>query len=238
MWMLCALALPVLALGAAGLPASSAGDAQYADAASAGAADLRDFDIPAQPLADALNRYADISGRPALFPSDIAGDRMSSAVHGRYSPETALHLMLEGTGLTAEKRDSGLGETFVLKPADVAATVPPADVAKLFGEQGYSGLVQQRIWQALCADALTAPGRYSAVFRFQVDATGRVNGVRLLGSSGDARRDAALLAGLQQVQIGAPPPPAIVQHSLAMAILPDQPGAGPQCHPENGKGQP
>jgi TonB family protein len=243
---LCALVLAALALsaadGIAALPSSSddtQSPAQYASGTSGAGAVviLLDFNIPAQPLTDALNRYADVSNQPALFPSDIVGERTSSAIHGRYSPETALHLILEGTGLVAEKRDSGLGATFVLKQADVAVAAAHARLADLFNQEGYPGLVQQRIWQALCADALTAPGHYSSVLRFQVDAGGRVNGAQLLGSSGDARRDAALLATLQQVQIGSPPPAAIVQHSLAMAILPDQPNQ-PRCRAGNNKGEP
>ncbi|MDF3831999.1 TonB family protein [Cupriavidus basilensis] len=194
---------------------------------------LLDFDIPAQPLNAALNRYADATGKPALFPSDIVEGRMSSAVRGRYSAEAALLLLLGGTGLVADKRSSGLGQTFVLKEAGTKAGAPRGGMAALFSAQGYAGLAQARIWQALCANARTAPGSYSVLMRFHLDADGRIQGARLLGSSGDARRDAALLEALRGVHIERPAPPAIVQQPLTMVIQPNDPVTGPRCGQDN-----
>jgi TonB family protein len=197
-----------------------------------------DFDIPAQPLEAALIRYGVVSGHPALFPSDIVTGRTSAALRGAYPAETALRLLLDGTGLTAERRDSDLGEAFILKEtatasAPSAATAStPAGMAELFDDRGYPGLVQTRIWQALCTDARTEPGGYRSLFRFQVDADGRVNGARLLRSSGEAQRDAAILETLQRVQIDRAPPSALVQHRLTMLLLPSDPHAGSPCSQE------
>lgn len=62
-----------------------------------------------------------------LFFSDAVEARSSVAVQGRYTEEAALHLLLEGTGLVAEQRNSDLGRTFVLRQAgpDSAAVAPP-----------------------------------------------------------------------------------------------------------------
>ncbi|QOT82002.1 TonB C-terminal domain-containing protein [Cupriavidus basilensis] len=194
---------------------------------------LFDFDIPAQPLDAALNRYADVTGHPALFPSDIVEGRVSSAVRGRYSAEASMRLLLDGTGLVADKRNSGLGQTFVLKKADEKAGGQRGGMAALFSAQGYAGLAQARIWQALCSDTRTAPGSYSALLRFHLDADGSIQGERLLGSSGDARRDSALLDALRRVHIERSAPPAIAHQPLIMVIRPTDPAAGPQCGQDN-----
>lgn len=193
--------------------------------------ELRDFDIPAQSLSVALNRYADTSGQPALFPSHLVGGRTSTAVHGRYSPETALHILLRDTGLTADKRNSTLGQTFVLREVDGASNAPRNALEALFDEEGFAGLVQARVWQALCADHRTRPGNYVSLLRFQLDADGRVREARLIGTSGDAGRDTALLDTLRRVHIERAPPATIVQQPLTMLVAPNDPGTGPRCAP-------
>lgn len=200
------------------------------------AATLFDFDIPAQPLIAALNRYAEISGQPALFPSDIAAARTSTAVRGRLSAQAALQLLLQDTGLRVDKRSSELGQTFVLKEIDEAAGTRRGGRAELFSDEGYPGLLQSRVWQALCANAQTRPGAYSSLLRFHLDANGRVGGAHLIGTSGDARRDAALLRTLDGIRIDRPPPPAIVRQPLTLTIQRDDAGTAPQCGAARGSG--
>ncbi|PIF13033.1 TonB C-terminal domain-containing protein [Janthinobacterium sp. 13] len=199
------------------------------------------FSIPAQPLNAALNQYADITGQPALFSSDIAHARTSTAVYGHHSAEAALRILLEGTGLVADRRSSGLGQTFILKEAAVASaapasTLPRNGMAELFSEDGYAGLVQMRIWQALCSDARTRPGNYTSLLRFYLETDGRIGGVRLLGSSGDPRRDAALLHAVRGVRVGRLPPAAIARQPLTMMVASSAPGVGPQCGQQQGEG--
>lgn len=195
-----------------------------------------DFDIPAQPLNAALNQYADATGQPALFPSELVNGRNSVPVRGQYSAEAALHMLLQGSGLVAHKRDSSLGRIFILKKADNALPVARGEMAALFSEEGYPGLVQARVWQALCANALTRPGGYSSLLRFHLAADGSVGGIRLLEGSGDDRRDAALLGTLRTVRIDRPPPSAIVQLPVTMLIGPGTSAAGPQCdHTQGGR---
>lgn len=199
------------------------------------------FNIPAQPLNAALNQYADTTGQPALFPSDLVHARTSTPVHGLHSAEGALRILLQGTGLMADKRSSGLGQTFILKEAGAAAAAPASAVARhglaeLFREDGYAGLVQMRIWQALCSDARTRPGNYTSLLQFYLEPDGRIGAVRLLGSSGDARRDAALLHTLRAVHIGRLPPAAIARQRLTMLVAPNAPDVGPQCERQQGAG--
>ncbi|MCR6475152.1 TonB C-terminal domain-containing protein [Variovorax sp. ZS18.2.2] len=215
--LLCGLSAP-LAVWAGDTPAPRMNDV----AAMPEAAGLRfDFDIPAQPLAAALQRYASQSGRPALFDSAAVSGRTSGAVRGRHSPEAALHRLLEGTGLTAESARDGPADAFVLKPIDAEADAmrPAPDGV----DTGYGAWVQARIWEALCADPRTAPGEYRTLLRFEVDATGALQRPRLLTSTGNARRDAAVREALQRVRVGRAPPPAMAQ-PLTMVLLPRDPG--------------
>ncbi|MGF6346875.1 STN domain-containing protein [Variovorax sp. W2I14] len=214
--MLCGLAGAAWAMDAAKAPTGGA----PSRSSSVTTGRQFDFDIPAQPLDAALFKYGDVSRQPALFDTNMIVGRTSSAVRGRYAPEVALHQLLEGTGLTAEKLQSEHGETFVLKDAGKVSPVAQATLPRLFNEGGYPGLIQARIWQALCADPRIAPGAYSSLFRFQVDPTGRIRSPLLLGTTGDAHRDALLLATLRRVQIDRSPPPAVAQQPLTMMLLP------------------
>lgn len=216
------LALATLPSGTASPPAAG-GDALF-------------FDIPAQPLEAALDQYAQVTGDPAVFPSDLLGGRTSAPVRGRYPAELALQRLLEGTGLTAARRHSSAGVTFVLQPMKSAAAVPDASLAALFAADGYAGLAQMRIWQGLCADARTRPGNYSALLRFQLGADGRLHEPQLLGSSGDAKRDAALLERLRQVWIERAPPAGVARQALTLSVLPEAAG-GSRCAAVTGQGK-
>jgi len=205
--------------------------------ASTDAAQSLMFDIPALPLGEALDRYAEVTGLPAVFPSELTDGRTSSPLQGRLRPEIALRTLLQGTGLVATQRESRLGRTFVLEharavAAQVASGSPPA--GSLFAGRAYAGLAQARIWQQLCADPRTRPGSYTALLRFRLGSDGRLHGARLLGSSGDEGRDAALLRRLDRVRIERTAGGAMADEELTMVVFPSDPG-GPQCRETQGK---
>lgn len=203
----------------------SAASSQTADA-------LFDFDLPAQALIDALQHYGVLTRQPALFRSEIVEGRTSSAVSGRYSAEAALRLLLDGTGLVAQKFDHDAGGAFILKTA-VDAKGSGARVASLGSMRGYPGLIQTRVWQALCSNPRTAPGGYRSLLSFRVDASGQIQGVRLVTSSGDADRDAAMLDVLGHVRMGSPPPSELAQ-PVAVLLLPHAAGVTPRCDQVDG----
>ncbi len=58
------------------------------------------YNIPAQPLGSALTRFADTTGLKLLFPSQLVAGRLSQAVSGTMSPDTALSQLLSNTGLS------------------------------------------------------------------------------------------------------------------------------------------
>lgn len=190
---------------------------------------VRDFNIPAQALTDALKQYAGLTLQSTMFRSEIVAGKTSSAVHGIYPVEAALHLLLAGTGLAVDKIGFGPSAAFVLKAEEStnAIAAPQASPPAL---AGYPTLLQARILDTLCNDRRTAPGRYRMLLRFRVDGEGRVRQPTLLNSTGDAGREAAVLEVLQRVQLEVAPPPDMPQ-PVAMLILPRSTaqGAARQC---------
>ncbi|HEY0685617.1 MAG TPA: TonB-dependent receptor [Steroidobacter sp.] len=61
-----------------------------------------DFDIPAQDLAQALERLAEQSGALTLFPFDVASAIRANPIRGSYTLPQALDELLKGTGLSGD----------------------------------------------------------------------------------------------------------------------------------------
>lgn len=81
------------------------------------------FDIPAQDLADALNRFARQAGVQILFPYDAVAGRTSRAIRGRMNPRRALERLIAGSGLAI----AGYADGHVtLRRARAAARRPKA----------------------------------------------------------------------------------------------------------------
>ncbi|MNZ26930.1 Ferric aerobactin receptor precursor [compost metagenome] len=73
-----------------------------------------DFDLPAASLETSLNAVAQQSGTQILFSSDIADDRNSPALHGRYTPKQALERLLVDSGLEVQRQDE---HTYLVVPS-------------------------------------------------------------------------------------------------------------------------
>lgn len=231
------LSFPLVSLAGIALVACMTGPWMSARAQS-DAAPLRPqaariaFDIAAQPLAAALEQYGRATGLPVFFDAERVAGRQAAPVHGLFDAQAALDALLAGTGLVAD--DAGVGTTtaFVLRltPA-VPAPARPADAvqaAPTTTHRGYDGLVQTRIWEALCAHPRAAPGGYRAAMRFVIDGTGRIAHAFLLHTSGERARDEAILDTLRQLRIDRAPPPDMAQ-PLTMLILPRSQTPGLEC---------
>ncbi len=77
----------------------------------------RTFDLPSQPLADALLAFAQQAGVEVLFSADNVGAARSTAVHGAFEPAAALDLLLRDTGFAARRRSRG---QFLITTAQLA----------------------------------------------------------------------------------------------------------------------
>jgi len=158
------------------------------------------FDLPAQPLKSALARYDAETNVSVFFPSALADGRRSSAVQGSMLPSQALHRLLEGTGLAAH---ATAGDAFVLTPTGETPATEQAQGAVT--RQPYEALVQSRVRQALCARSALALGTYRLALTVTIDSGGHVQRARLLDTTGDSRRDVAIVEALRHADIGRAP---------------------------------
>ncbi len=156
--------------------------------------DVRAYDIPAQPLEQAVERFSVSSGWSVMYAGELAAGRRSYPLHASLPPLQALQTLLQETGVEAEVIGA---QRVVLRlgaqPERAAGTVgllPESERSRRFG-----GL-QQRLRDAFCDDPLLAPGRYAATLRFRITAEGHVDEAELLVGSGDARRDRRLLLAI------------------------------------------
>lgn len=96
----CAVMLGCAMLGSASLQAAEAVDRGTTQAQA-----LR-FDIPAQPLDDALAAYGIASGVQVLYGASLTQGLRSTAVNAQLTAEQALQRLLAGTGLTLRFTDA------------------------------------------------------------------------------------------------------------------------------------
>lgn len=196
--------------------------AQQVGSASSGR--VAAYDLPAQDLDVALNAYIKISGAQVFYETALTAGRRSAQVRGRLAPAAALRVLLAGTGLVARRVDD---DAFSV----IAATAPDAADAPVtpFAQGShFVTALQASVLKALCASPQTRPGDYRIAFELWVGPAGKVQSSVLVGSTGDAVRDTALIAALQNVAVGAAPPPDMPQ-PIIMAIAPRSPQETGDC---------
>lgn len=174
------------------------------------------FNIAAQPLQNALDVFGVQTGFSGLYSAASIAGLISTPVSGRYTPDVALRLMLEHTGLTVHYTAP---DAFVLEPLVNTASSAERNTV-------YDGILQAGVRAAFCSDPLIASMNYRIALRFHVDVKGRITRAVLLDSTGDKTRDKAILLALKKVDLGRGP----VDASLPffMLILP-QPSAAGDC---------
>lgn len=171
---------------AAGLLLAFAVAAQDAD---------RAYDIPAQPLELAVERFSVVSGWSVMYPGDLAAGRRSHPLHATLPPLPALQQLLQDSGIDAEVIGA---QRVVLRRASAvtATTALEFELAEAERRRRFGGL-QQRLRAAFCGDLDLHPGSYAATLRFRIDGDGQVHDPELISGSGSARRDARLLQAVQ-----------------------------------------
>lgn len=174
------------------------------------------FDIPAQPLQSALERFGEMTGFSGLYDPDTVRGKQSSAVLGAYTPEMALAMLLASSGLVAHYTTEN---AFVLE-VTTSIAAPVRDMP-------FNAQLQAAIRLAFCRSRQIAPGDYRVALRFYVDATGNVHHPELLDTTGDSTRDRMIVALVGQVRLGRPP--ANVAEPFYMVILPHALQTGQQC---------
>ncbi|MDQ0608236.1 hypothetical protein QFZ83_002407 [Variovorax sp. W1I1] len=217
--------------------AQQPGAVTFAASASAAASVTRmEFDIAPQRLGDAIHAYSRATGLDVLIDGRHAL-RPSAGVRGTLTLQEGMEAMLAGTGLEARftnatsvviqaSRSSGIG---------AAPAMPEAAGMEESGfkegevlHQSYAAQVQQALRGSLCGSAETRPGNYRLALQLRLDARGAVERFRLLSSTGEPARDAAVQRKVRTLSIGSPPPPTLPQ-PLVVLLLPEGPGAQADC---------
>jgi hypothetical protein len=165
------------------------------------------FEIPAQPIPDALDAYSAITGFDVFYDGALAAGRRSNPVEGVLSPDIALRQLLAGTGLAARATAKG---SFTLGPAETSR------VGKT-SYQSYFATLQSKVAQALCGRAETRPGDRDVVIRIWIAAAGTVQQARTVEMPDVAAKEEPLATALRGLPIGAPP--AGMPQPVTMAIL-------------------
>jgi hypothetical protein len=176
------------------------------------------FDLPVQPLAQALLAFGRVSELAVLAPAPLLDGRVSAAVVGDYLPREALQRVLTGTGL--EARFTGPDEALIvaspveLPPAPATASENVGELAiDGIGEEGeqlaYAAMIQARLTEALCALSATRPGNYRLVAQLRLDARGAVAAARVVTSTGLGSRDAAIERVMRTLSLDSAPPAAL-----------------------------
>jgi hypothetical protein len=174
-----------------------------------------DFDIPAQPLATALEAFSAASRYQILVAEHDLATIRSNAVKGVLPPREALARMISGTGLKA-KFTAAYAAIIVLDAHSASIVVPSRK-----DEADYNATLQNAVMVALCEDTATYPGSYRAALDLWVTSAGRIERAALLNSTGDPVRDKRIVAAVRV--LNAPPPPPGLPQPTTLLVLP---GAG------------
>jgi hypothetical protein len=181
------------------------------------------FNIPAQPLREALFAYTKATGLGVLIDDDMTSGRRSAMVQGSLPPELALKALLAGTGLDYQYIATA---AFTLVPAPV---VPERDASR---DESYFRSIQSIVKSTLCSRSLTLPGGYRVVVQLWINMSGVVLRSALLASTGNAVRDRMLSQMLDGLPLGVAPPAGLPQ-PVTLIILPRAPDVTQDCGPSD-----
>jgi hypothetical protein len=185
------------------------------------------FDIPAQSLATALERFMTVANVAVLADSAVIAGRTSTALQGRFQPDGALRSLLAGTGL--DPRPIGSGAYTLVQLSRLTETRSPPRFAD------YAAALQQAVTAALCRRDSTRPTHYRMVTRLWLSPAGAVTRIELGNSTGDSSLDLAIGAALRHIDIGVPVPSGLLQ-PVKLAIMPRATGVA-ACLPADAGGQ-
>jgi len=193
-----------------------------------------DFEIPSQPLADALHAYGRRMGIQVLYETRSAIGRQSEAVQGRFTPDEALKRLLAGTELEIRHARSDAITLVALAGQDIPPANPLATADLSIGElrvrapgksndlarfQEYSESLGAEIQRALLKNTTTGSGNYRAVLDLWIDPARIIQKTTLLQSTGESLRDVAITATLQGLTISRPTPADAPQPIRAVIVM-------------------
>ena len=182
------------------------------------------FNIPSQPLGAALEVFARMSRREVLYDGALSEGRRSSLVEGIYTPEVALQILLAGTGLWADFKDT---DFFVVGPVPTDASVRSGAARQPLDHRRYYGLLQASLRTAFCGTHVVSDSSRIAA-RLWIGQAGEVLQVKTLGSTGSDQMDRSVDAALRQMSLGVAPPAGFAQ-PITIVVLPSDPDMREDC---------
>ncbi|ALR20910.1 STN domain-containing protein [Sphingobium baderi] len=201
--------------------------AQSAFAQAANAMDERRYDIPAQPVAQALAEFATVSGVSILYRQSLAGDRHSTPLEGIYAAPAGLRHLLQGTGLSARFTGPNSAVIFVegQQPPPIAPVPGTAagltalrlDMAEVRAPRTIGGTdtgafsryarrVQAEIFERLKRDGAYEGRSFNIEIAVRVDSAGRIDDVAFLRGSAEPDWDTRVRDILVGAHLSSPPP--------------------------------
>jgi hypothetical protein len=181
--------------------------------AAALAEELIAFDIPAQPLAAALEAFSAVSGYQILMADPGSGAGYSRAVKGAFFPKNALIQVISGAGL--DVRFTAAKAAILIRHASSRKGPTPALPGG--SQQQFEARLQNDVTRTLCLNAATRPGVYRAALDLWVNPSGDVDRAELLGSTGDPDRDKQIVAALGALN-SMPPPSGLGQPTTLLLV--------------------
>lgn len=166
------------------------------------------FDMPPQPVDEAIYRLGVVTGVQIFADGRAVAGRKSKAVAGDYTAEEALRRLLAGTGLVARTAGSGV--------MIVALGLVGAEGEAV--RRNYSISLQRSALAALCRYEFAHLGQHRLALRIWITEQGYPERIDLLSSTGDKERDDHIRRILLAVTVDKPP--AELPQPVVMVILP------------------
>lgn len=210
-WLPVALLLLAVAVGAPGIRARERPDSA-----------VRIYDIPAQPLEAALKAFIATSRMQLFYETTLTSGQWSAGVSGTLNADVALQRLLAGTGLAVRRAEKDAFFLVSTLPERTAASSPST------WNPDFLAALQAAVVDAMCRNARTRPGDYKAALELWIGPSGAVERGMLLGSTGDAGRDAALMAVVTRATVALPPPPGTPQ-PIVLVVAPRPPRDSGDC---------
>ncbi len=164
------------------------------------------FDIPPQRLETALDVFGAVSRTQVLYETALAAGHWSNGVKGAYPPDTALRLLLAGTGLDYDYTTER-AITLVPSRAPDPSAHAGADIRRHIARfDHFLGGVQAGIMTALCRNSEARPGDFKVTMRFWINGAGAIVSPSLLTTTGKPSRDRAITNVLTRLAFSELPP--------------------------------
>ncbi len=211
--------------------------AEDVDAASDVSAGAIHFDLPAQPLSEALRAYGSMTDLTVIARASLLDGLTSTPVSGNYSPREALQRLLSNTGLQANftgTDEAVIARASLAQPASASSlpvAITASDIDGVVDDAGrsYAATVQAQLAEVLCASPRTRPGNYRMVVQLRIGDSGSVIASDLVQSTGVPERDAAIEQAMRTLVMDTPPPSALAQ-PITILVRPRGNGLDTDCN--------